>query len=990
MGFLFISSLLRTNVRFCSKKAPTMKYLNVAEKNDAAKNIAAILSKGASTRRDSFSTYNKIYEFDGTVQGQQARMVMTSVSGHLLGYEFAAGFRNWRSCNPVALFDAPVVKMCAEDYQKIKRTLEHEIRFCQGLIIWTDCDREGENIGYEIIKVCTDVKPNLRIYRAKFSEITGPSIFRALNTLGQPNKNVSDAVDVRQELDLRTGAAFTRLQTLRLQRVFPTKLADKLISYGSCQFPTLGFVVERYQAIEDFIPEPFWKIKMNHKVKDITTEFSWKRDRLFDKNACEAILDICKENPTATVEQVQGKPKSKWRPVPLDTVEMEKNVSKKLKINAKETMKIAEKLYSQGYISYPRTETNIFPKELNLANLVTQQQGDNRWGGFAQRVMDEGGPNPRQGKKSDQAHPPIHPTKYTNNLQGNEQRVYEYIVRHFLACVHKDAQGFETIVTADIAGEKFIAKGLLILEKNYLDVYIYEKWNAKEINHYEQGDTFTPTVLELHESVTCAPKLLTEADLIALMEKHGIGTDATHADHIDTIKSREYVGLHENTYFVPGTLGMGLVEGYNNIGLEVSLAKPILRAEFEKDLKLICDGLKDPEVVRREQIQKYRAVFETVVERMRQIDESLANRLDDRPQVVQDEQFENATIIPVLKCPKCGNDMHLKNRKNDAGKYIGCSGYPGCKNAIWFSQNVESMEVLEDSCQNCGPHVKKLKMKFRQNIFLGEPNPNTLCIGGCDLNVLEGLEINPSSVRNTGNPRPPPPVNNRPPPPVNNQPPQRNNVNHTVVNNVNHHNPEPRRSSWPNTSLMATPGPSGMSNRSHSEDNEIVCQCNQEAIQLTVRKDGANKGRKFYKCKNQTCDFFLWASEDGNATRIVTHNDDNELKCNCDTPAVRRTVSKEGPNKGRTFYCCPKPMGQGCGFFQWADEDDDRGGGGGGDGGDDNDDRGLGGRNFKNTWKGKTNKTKNNRTAPYNNQTRAKRKCGKCRQEGHTRDKCPN
>lgn len=86
-----------------------------------------------------------------------------------------------------------------------QKTLEREVRTCQGLIIWTDCDREGENIGFEIIKVCTDVKPNLKILRAKFSEITGPSIFRALNNLGQPNKNVSDAVDVRQELDLRTG-----------------------------------------------------------------------------------------------------------------------------------------------------------------------------------------------------------------------------------------------------------------------------------------------------------------------------------------------------------------------------------------------------------------------------------------------------------------------------------------------------------------------------------------------------------------------------------------------------------------------------------------------------------------------------------------------------------------------------------------------------------------------------------------------------------------
>lgn len=104
-------------------------------------------------------------------------------------------------------------------------------------------------------------------------------MFRALNNLERPNKNVSDAVDVRQELDLRTGlflsdclskkkaikfpqgAAFTRLQTLRLQKVFPQKLADKLISYGSCQFPTLGFVVERYKAIEEFVSEQFWKIR---------------------------------------------------------------------------------------------------------------------------------------------------------------------------------------------------------------------------------------------------------------------------------------------------------------------------------------------------------------------------------------------------------------------------------------------------------------------------------------------------------------------------------------------------------------------------------------------------------------------------------------------------------------------------------------------------------------------------------------------------------
>lgn len=81
---------------------------------------------------------------------------------------------------------------------------------------------------------------------------------------------------------------------------------------------------------------------------------------------------------------------------------MEKTVSRKLRITAKETMRIAERLYTQGLISYPRTETNIFPRELNLQPLVESQTPDNNWGPFAQRILNEGGPNPRQGKKTDQ------------------------------------------------------------------------------------------------------------------------------------------------------------------------------------------------------------------------------------------------------------------------------------------------------------------------------------------------------------------------------------------------------------------------------------------------------------------------------------------------------------------------------------------------------------------------------------------------------------
>ncbi|XP_047505100.1 DNA topoisomerase 3-alpha isoform X6 [Pieris napi] len=624
--FKYINKCLINQLR--GKNTETMKYLNVAEKNDAAKNIALHLSRGTSRRREGLSQYNKIYEFEAEVLGQKSQMVMTSVSGHLLALEFVGAYKNWQSCNPLTLFDAPVFKFCPENYEKIKKTLEREVRGCQGLIIWTDCDREGENIGFEIIEVCSAVKNNLKIFRAKFSEITGISVKRALQNLEQPNKNISDAVDVRQELDLRIGAAFTRFQTLRLQKVFPSTLAQSLVSYGSCQFPTLGFVVERYRAVENFVAEPFWKLKVNHTMNGLSVDFNWERVRLFDQEACQVLHDICTESPLATVTDVKTKPKSKWRPLPLDTVELEKLASRKLKINAKETMRLAEKLYTQGLISYPRTETNEFPKEMNLGQLVGLHTSDPNWGAFAQNILDNGGPTPRQGNKSDKAHPPIHPTKYTNNLSGNELRLYEFIVRSFLACCSKDAQGQETTATINIANEVFSTSGLMITARNYLDVYPYDKWSSKEIHVYQSGQTFNPSSIDLVDGSTSPPNLLTEADLIALMEKHGIGTDATHAKHIEKIKKQSYVKLDDKT-FVPDLLGMGLVEGYERIGL--NLSKPHLRAQLEADLKAISEGSKQPQAVLAEQVAKYKEVYLKVTAEAHTIDSALAERFSEKP-----------------------------------------------------------------------------------------------------------------------------------------------------------------------------------------------------------------------------------------------------------------------------------------------------------------------------------------------------------------------
>ncbi|KAM7386484.1 hypothetical protein PAMA_009204 [Pampus argenteus] len=984
------------------------RVLCVAEKNDAAKGISEIMSNGRSQRREGMSKFNKIYEYEYHLFGQNVTVIMTSVSGHLLGLEFKAPFQKWHSCNPVLLFNAEVEKYCPDNMRQIKRTLEKEVRQCQALVIWTDCDREGENIGFEIIDVCKAVKPNLQLFRAKFSEITPNSIRRACETLTEPDANVSDAVDVRQELDLRIGASFTRFQTLRLQKIFPEALANQLISYGSCQFPTLGFVVERFKAIQAFIPETFYKIKVLHNVEDDTVEFSWKRNRLFNHTACLVLYQICMEDPIATVTSVTSKPKSKWRPLPLDTVEMEKLVSRKLRISAKETMKIAEKLYTQGFISYPRTETNIFPATLPLAPLVEQQTHSQVWGTFAQRVLDQpGGPNPRHGKKSDQAHPPIHPTKFANTLQGNEGRVYEFIVRHFLACVSQDALGQETVVDIDIAQEKFSASGLMIIARNYLDVYPYDRWSTKLIPVYEQGSQFQPSAIEMVDGQTNPPQLLTEADLISLMEKHGIGTDATHAEHIETIKSRMYVGLTADQRFLPGELGMGLVEGYNSMGYEMS--KPNLRAELEADLKQVSEGRKDKLSVLQHHIQKYKSVFIESVRKAKKLDEALSPYLGAAQEITEAEQQDMEIPLPVRKCPNCGRDMVLKKKREGNSKYLSCVGYPACKTAVWFPDMVLEVSRDDSICPTCRPRpVQMLKFKFRRGTLPPMmPLEFVGCIGGCDETLREVLDLKylqgggggggGGGVGRGEDPRPPAP---RPPRQV---PPRapRSNPQHSL--------PPPVPSRAPQQWLP--PGGGGGGGTDTNSD-VIVCNCGQDALLLTVRKEGPNQGRQFYKCNAGSCNFFLWAdqpsqqgppqsrgpplpqpytSQPPRPSLGFSHNPGrgrgqegaagglgDQTMCNCNEAAVTRTVQKDGPNKGRMFHTCGKPRDQQCGFFQWADENVPPTGGlsgafnGGGDGG-----------------KGKGRKIMGDAVANKPPAAKKPRTCGICHLPGHTRVTCP-
>lgn len=175
----------------------------------------------------------------------------------------------------------------------------------------------------------------------------------------------------------------------------------KLILTGSCQFPTLGFVVDRYLRVKNFKPETFWGIKVMHQRDGIKVNFLWKRVHLFDRAAVTVMMERCLLAKKAKVTKVNQKPTSKWRPLPLTTVDLQMMGSRYLRLDSQKIMKVplrnlvlryladlcsfqvAEALYTKGFISYPRTETDQFDKGIDLKKLVEKQLPDSNWGQYA-------------------------------------------------------------------------------------------------------------------------------------------------------------------------------------------------------------------------------------------------------------------------------------------------------------------------------------------------------------------------------------------------------------------------------------------------------------------------------------------------------------------------------------------------------------------------------------------------------------------------------
>lgn len=868
-----------------------------------AKSVATILSRNQLRVRDGRSRYNRIFEFNYSINGQQCHMLVTSVTGHLMEVEFEDRFRKWHSCDPADLYTAPVRKYVPEDKLDIKRTLEEEARRCHWLVLWLDCDREGENIAFEVMEVCKGVNRNLTIRRARFSALIERDIHEAAQNLIAPNQWFSDAVDARQEIDLRIGASFTRFQTMLLRDRFVIDSAQDdrnlVLSYGPCQFPTLGFVVERYWEIQSHEPEEFWTINCTHRSDEGLASFSWMRGHLFDYTSSVILYEMCVEEPTATVTKVQQQEKLKYPPYPLSTIELEKRASRYFRMSSEQTMKVAEDLYQAGFISYPRTETDSFSSRTDLHTIVQEHQEHPVWGSYAQRLLDPGAGlwrNPSNGGHDDKAHPPIHPTKFSageSRWSQDHHRLYELVVRHFLACVSQPAVGAETVVEIDIAGERFSASGRVILAKNYLDVYRFESWGDSMIPTHVQGQQFIPATLTLDSGVTRPPPLLSEADLLSCMDKAGIGTDATMHDHIKKLLDRFYVTKDANTRFSPTNLGEALVMGYDDMGYE--LWKPNLRSLMEYDMKEVSVGNKSKAEVLATCLQQMKACFLDAKVNKVKLLEAMAiffNRSDRSNGDDNSALGEN-----VRPCGLCQEANMVLKKNRDGNFMVGCSGFPQCRNAVWLPGPVLEATITNNICNSCTPGpVYLIQFKFRQLEIPPGFNVNHLgCIGGCDETLRQLIEICGTGSRVQARGRPPTTTPSNGPPTTTPSNPQRSNSRQAPCIYCYQ------------TGHASTDCPSRISATRHVQshgmnqqngESSIPCSTCGTPCVLRTANTANNRGRKFYSCSSQACNFFVWEDSlnNGSAPRSAPRQN---ISSSASNPSRRGGRGRGVQNAGR-------------------------------------------------------------------------------------------
>lgn len=568
------------------------------------------------------------------------------------------------------------------------------------LILAVDPDREGEAIGWHVankLGVITDsgkVKKGKELIRIVFTSITKDAVQDALKNPRKVDENLYNAQQARRVLDRLVGYKLSPLLWKKIQFG---------LSAGRVQSVALRLVVEREEERDAFVPDEYWTIKSylsNEKKGEPELQIKLNdeeksKDNVTNLDYVEFILDkiggkktnICKEKEVCDIyENVKDKEwvisdiktsEQKRNPKPpFTTSTFQQTVLNTLGIGGKQAMRVAQKLYESGLITYMRTDSlTLSPEAVNGARKYLLKN-------FGEKYVPE---KPKlyktKAKVAQEAHEAIRPTDFSKSpdsvdLEGQDLKIYTIIWQRALASQMVSAKLKSVKVIIDLDKYSFQATGQNIVFDGYLKIYQFDKVKEFELPDMKKGDILYLKLFNGLQSFTKPSARYTEASLIKKLEELGVGRPSTYVPTISTIVTRRYVEK-DGKYFFPTDMGKIVIrllkDHFPNI-VDYSFT-----AKMEDSLDAIANGEGDWVKL----IDEFYSPFE--------------KQLDKKMDSISREDYKVLGDAPThVKCPECGAKMNMKIGRY--GKFYSCTKWPDCKGMLGLDEKTQ--EEFEKEAQS--------------------------------------------------------------------------------------------------------------------------------------------------------------------------------------------------------------------------------------------------------------------------------------------------
>jgi DNA topoisomerase-1 len=667
------------------------KYtLIITEKPDAAQRIAVALDdKGKPQKQEE----NGVPYF---VAQRDKKLAIAPALGHLYTIMHAKGGRN-----DYPIFDFKwVPRYLAEKGAKRIRTwiqtISNLAKNADEFINACDYDMEGSLIGYCILKYACENKEKIA-KRMKFSTLTRDELERAYETpLPHLDFALIEAGRTRHEVDWLYGINLSRALTLAANR-HSGKYTT--LSTGRVQGPTLSFLVEREKEIQCFVPTPFWDIKAEVEIDDSKYEIEYEKQGIEKKEEADAVVEACK-GKMGEIKEIEIKKAQIKPPVPFDIGTLQTEAYSLFGYAPRRTMGIAERLYLQALISYPRTSSQKLPTSINYKAILTGLSRATAYKSLASQLLKREELKPEEGAKEDQAHPAIYPTGNLpeTELSIPERNIWNLIVRRFMSVFGEPALKQSMKVCIEVDGHRSYLRGRQILKEGWMQFYKpYLRTEEVLLPPLKEGELVKLTQVAREDKFTSPPPRYNPSSLLKKMEEEGIGTKATRADIIETLYSRRYIAEERISV--------------TDLGFDITavLAKhcpTIISVGFTRDLEEKMEKIQTQNENRENVLAKTIQALKPTLDTLKENEQEIGKTLSDAIKKAETQQRV------IGNCPNCntGKLMILYSRKTRK-RFIGCTNYFQnlCKTAFSLPQR-GMVKPLGKNCRACGWPVLQVRI----------------------------------------------------------------------------------------------------------------------------------------------------------------------------------------------------------------------------------------------------------------------------------------